>query len=93
MPKARAHLLISGRVQGVFFRAFTEEVALSYGLKGWVRNVPDGRVEALFEGEKTAIEEAIRQCYIGPPASKVENIDVKWEEFQGEYNSFSIRYF
>ena len=59
MENARAHLLISGRVQGVFYRAFTEDAAHSLGLKGWVRNCSDGKVEALFEGEKENIEKAI----------------------------------
>lgn len=93
MAEARAHLIISGRVQGVFYRAFVEETALSLGLKGWVRNMPDGRVEAVFEGEKDNIQKAISICYKGPPVSKVSDISVKWEEFQAEFSRFSIRYF
>ncbi len=91
--KARAHVVISGRVQGVFYRAFTEEVAFSLGLKGWVRNMSDGRVEAVFEGEKGRIEEAIAACRKGPPASRVSSVDVGWEGFKEEFKSFSVKYF
>lgn len=93
MDKARAHLIISGRVQGVFYRAFAERTALANGLNGWARNLPGGEVEAVFEGERKNIEEAIRQCYKGPPASKVKNIDVRWAEFKDEFKTFSIRHF
>jgi acylphosphatase len=93
MPSARAHLIISGHVQGVFYRGFTEETAVSLGLTGWVRNTSEGDVEALFEGDRASIEKAIRSCYDGPPAARVDNIDVRWEEFKGEFRSFSVRYF
>lgn len=93
MANARAHLIISGRVQGVFYRAFTEDAAHSLGLKGWVKNRSDGDVEAVFEGKKEDIESAIRSCYKGPPAARVNNIDVKWENFKGEFDTFSVRYF
>ncbi|MDP2151614.1 MAG: acylphosphatase [Parvibaculum sp.] len=93
MSKARAHLIISGRVQGVFYRAFTEEAARSLGIKGWVRNLPDGGVEALFEGEKDDIEKAVGICRKGPPASVVRDVDVNWEDFRAEFDAFSIRYF
>jgi acylphosphatase len=93
MANARAHLLIRGRVQGVFYRAFTEDTARSLSLKGWVRNTPGGDVEAVFEGRKKDIEEAINKCHIGPPASHVTDIDVRWENFKGEFPSFSVRYF
>ena len=87
-----AHLVIKGRVQGVFYRAFTREVAVSLGLKGWVRNLYDGNVEAVLEGSKADIESAIVQCYKGPSASSVSDIDVSWEGYEGEFNSFVIRY-
>lgn len=93
MSKARAHLLISGRVQGVFYRAFTREMASYLGLCGWVRNLPDGRVEAIFEGNKDMIEEAIRRCYSGPPGARVDDINVNWEEYKGEFQDFGIRYY
>ncbi len=93
MEEVRAHLLISGRVQGVFYRAFTRDLALSLGLKGWVRNLYDGRVEAVFEGKKELIEQAIRECYAGPPGARVTNIEVKWETFIGDLKEFTIRYY
>ncbi|MCE5195465.1 MAG: acylphosphatase [Nitrospiraceae bacterium] len=93
MPKARAHLIISGRVQGVFYRSFTEETAYSLSLKGWVRNCSDGNVEVLFEGGKEDIEKAISSCYKGPPSSKVNAIDIRWEDFKNEFDVFTIRYF
>ncbi len=92
MPNARAHLYIEGLVQGVFYRAFTRDVAARLGLKGWVRNLPDGRVEAVFEGEKADIEKVIAECYKGPPAAKVTNIDITWEPYKAEFNGFDIRY-
>lgn len=79
----RAHLFISGRVQGVFYRAFTKEVADSLGLKGWVRNLRDGRVEAVFEGDGDKISIAIERCKEGPPYAKVDNIELIWEEPEG----------
>lgn len=93
MEKARAHLLISGRVQGVFYRSFTEDVAHSLGLKGWVKNCSNEKVEAVFEGKKEDIEKAISLCYKGPPAARVSNIDVQWEDFKGEFDTFSTKYF
>jgi len=92
MDKAKAHLFIDGRVQGVFYRGFTQELAESLGLKGWVRNLSDGRVEAVFEGDRDVIESAIRKCYVGPPASRVTNIDIQWETHTGEEKDFSVRH-
>jgi len=92
MAEARAHLFIEGRVQGVFYRAFTRGLALALGLKGWVRNLRDGRVEAVFEGKKELVEEAIKKCYIGPPHAAVTNIEIKWEPFEGDVKEFSLRY-
>jgi acylphosphatase len=90
--KSRAHLIIDGKVQGVYFRAFTKEIADSLGLKGWVRNLPNRNVEAVFEGEKDIIEIAVRKCHIGPPYSMVTNIELTWEDnFEG-YSDFRIRY-
>jgi acylphosphatase len=92
MERATAHLFIEGRVQGVFYRAFTRELAHDLGLHGWVRNLGDGRVEAVFQGDKKAIEQAIKGCYIGPPGARVSNIDVKWETVKDEEREFSVRY-
>ncbi|MEJ5226546.1 acylphosphatase [Thermodesulfovibrio sp.] len=86
----KAHLLISGRVQGVFYRAFTREVAESLGLKGWVRNLRDGRVEAVFEGDEDKISIAIERCKEGPPYAKVDSIEITWDEAEG-YTDFEIK--
>jgi acylphosphatase len=90
--KIRAHVFISGKVQGVFFRAWTEEEAIKRGLNGWVRNLADGRVEAIFEGEKEAVEDMIRLCWIGPPGAKVRDVKVIYEEYKGEFQDFRIIY-
>ncbi|MBU6997637.1 MAG: acylphosphatase [Theionarchaea archaeon] len=88
----RAHLFISGRVQGVFFRSNTRKKALELGLGGWVRNLNDGRVEAVFEGEESAIEKVIDWCHQGPTHASVDDVEVHWEEFRDEFKTFSIRY-
>ena len=90
--KARAHVYVSGRVQGVFFRYHTWEEARRLGLGGWVRNTSDGRVEALVEGDKKSIEELLNFCHRGPPGARVANVDVKWEPYRGEFPDFEIRY-
>ncbi|HTR44799.1 MAG TPA: acylphosphatase [Thermodesulfovibrionales bacterium] len=91
MTPARAHLFIRGRVQGVFYRAFTRGVADELGLNGWVRNLFDGRVEALFEGDRQKVEEAIQRCSKGPPGAKVDDVEMRWEEYRGESKDFNIR--
>jgi acylphosphatase len=92
MENARAHLLIDGVVQGVFYRAFTRNVAVKLGLHGWVRNLFDGRVEAVFEGERELIDQAVRQCRRGPEGSHVSNVDLNWESYTGLERGFEIRY-
>ena len=92
MVHTRAHVYISGRVQGVFFRAFTSEKAMQLGLTGWVKNLSDGRVEAIFEGEEEKIEEVIARCREGPPHSVVRNVDVRWEKPTEEFSSFIVSY-
>ncbi len=91
MDTVRAHVIVSGRVQGVWFRASTRDVALRLGLRGWVRNRPDGSVEAVFEGPRDRVERAVAWCRRGPPAARVEHCDVIWDEPQGE-GPFAIRY-
>ena len=91
MNKARAHVLVSGKVQGVFFRQKTKQQAQSLGVNGWVRNLPDGRVEALFEGEEEAIKALVEYCHHGPSYSRVENVDVTWENYRGEFSDFKTR--
>ena len=87
----RAHVLVSGRVQGVFFRSETNIQAKIHGVKGWIRNLPDGRVEAVFEGEEAAVKKLINFCRKGPPGAKVTNVNVLKEAFTGEYQSFTAR--
>lgn len=92
MSEARAHVVISGRVQGVFFRATIRDEARSRGLTGWVRNLPGAQVEAVFEGEEEAVKSAVEWCHEGPPFAAVRRVDVKWEEPTGEFEEFQIRY-
>ena len=88
--KARARIWISGRVQGVFYRDHTRRWASSLGLSGWVRNLPDGRVEALVEGERVEIQNLERRLREGPPLSQVEDVHTEWEEYTGEFFDFRI---
>lgn len=90
--KARAHIYISGYVTGVFFRYHTRELAQRLGLRGWVRNTPDGRVEAVFEGEKEVVERMLNFCHRGPSGARVTNVEVKWENYRGEFSGFEVRY-
>jgi len=90
--KVRAHVYVSGRVQGVFFRHETRREAKMRGVKGWVRNLPDGRVEAVFEGEEEAVKQLIEFCRHGPPGAKVTDVEVRWEDYRGEFKDFEIRY-
>jgi len=88
--KARAHVIVGGRVQGVFFRAETANFAHHSQVTGWVRNLPDGRVEALFEGDKENVEKLVDFCRRGPPGAYVRNLDLKWEDWKGEFRDFRI---
>jgi len=90
--KRRTHLFISGRVQGVFYRANTRDQARRLGLTGWVRNLPDGRVEAVVEGEEEKIKELIDWCHQGPPGAQVRGVELRWEDYRGEFADFEIRY-
>jgi acylphosphatase len=92
MEKARAHVIIEGRVQGVFFRAHTQEMADLLDLTGWVKNRRDGRVEALFEGERSKVQQMIEWCHRGPSEARVTKVLVTWEDFAGEFKNFSIAY-
>jgi acylphosphatase len=86
----RAHIIITGIVQGVFFRVETQRAALKYGVKGWVRNKRDGSVEAVLEGEKGAVDSLIAWCRQGPPRASVAHIDVQWQEYGGEFSDFRV---
>ena len=86
----RADLLISGRVQGVFYRASAQQEAMRLGLMGEIRNLPDGRVEAAVEGPKERIEEFIEWCKRGPPAAEVEHVGVRWTAARGDFRTFMV---
>ncbi|MCW4005099.1 MAG: acylphosphatase [Candidatus Bathyarchaeota archaeon] len=88
--KVRAHVFVSGRVQGVFFRSSTRTQAYELGVNGWVRNLPDDRVEAVFEGEQEAVNKLVDFCRHGPPRAKVTNVDVTWETYTGEFIHFGL---
>jgi acylphosphatase len=90
--KARARIVVSGMVQGVFFRDNTRRWASSLDLTGWVRNLGDGRVEALAEGDKEKVDELIARLQEGPPLARVENVDVEWEDYKGEFKDFRVTY-
>ena len=92
MSKTRAHVLVSGRVQGVFFRQITSQQAQSLSVTGWVRNLEDGRVEAVFEGEKVSVEALVAFCNTGPRGASVTDVAVTWETSKGEFQNFSIIY-
>ncbi len=89
--EVRVHLTIDGRVQGVFFRTSTLDQAIRLGLKGWVRNCPDGSVEVVAEGERKKIDNLVDWCHHGPPGAYVRNVRLQWEDFQNEFSDFRIR--
>lgn len=88
--KVRAHIYISGMVQGVFFRSNAKEKADELGIFGFMKNLPDGRVEAFFEGVEEKVQKMVRWCQQGPEIAKVEKTDVTWEDYTGEFSDFSI---
>lgn len=92
MGKSRAKVIVRGIVQGVNFRYYTRRQALRYSVAGWVRNLPDGAVAAVFEGEEQDVEAMVEWCRHGPPSAQVTELIVQPEEFQGEFSSFSIKF-
>ena len=88
--RTRAHVFVSGKVQGVYYRANTRETAGERGVAGWVRNLDDGRVEAVFEGEETDVEAMVEWCHAGSPRASVDDVDVEYEEPEG-LEGFEIR--
>jgi acylphosphatase len=90
MKKHRVHVWITGRVQGVFFRAYTRDAAQMIGVTGWVRNLPDGRVEAVFEGESDKVERMIEWCREGSPMSRIERVDLLEEVYTGDFERLAI---
>ena len=92
MANIRAHVFVSGRVQGIFFRQNTKQKAESHGVTGWVRNLPDGRVEAIFEGEEEDVKALVDFCRKGPRGAVITNVDVTFERFAGEFRNFKVTY-
>jgi acylphosphatase len=88
--KAKVRVLVSGRVQGVFFRAATARTAVANHVTGWVRNLPSGQVEAVFEGEKTDVETLVEFCKHGPSGAHVERAEVTWKNWKGEFDDFRV---
>ena len=90
MPLIRAHVTISGRVQGVCYRMYTQEEAERRQLTGWVHNLPTGQVEAILEGERETIEDLIRWFHQGPPAAKVTKVETDWQPYRGDFPDFRV---
>jgi acylphosphatase len=90
MDRVRAHVFISGRVQNVNFRAKTRDLAKQASVDGWVKNLPDGRVEAVFEGTRGGVQRLVSWCYSGPPAAQIEHVEVTWEDPTNREGPFSI---
>ena len=86
----RVRIIISGLVQGVFFRRELTDLARRLGLSGWVRNLPDGRVEAVAEGEMARLEDLVGFCHVGPKGAIVRNVVVEWLGYSGEFRNFRI---
>ena len=86
--KKRAHIMVTGMVQGIFFRDFAVKSAKKLGLTGWVRNLPDGRVEVMVEGKKEDIEVLIKSLWTGPIGSKVDDMRISWEKHLNEFKDF-----
>ena len=90
--KVRAHVFIEGYVQGVCFRSYAQEEAERLNVKGWVKNLRDGRVEAVFEGFKVQVDKMINWCNSGPSHAEVANVEVIWEQYGEEFQSFKATY-
>jgi len=87
----RVRVFVEGRVQGVFFRESTRRRSAELGVQGWVRNRPDGRVEAVFEGKERAVDEAVEFMRSGPPLATITQVEVEDEPPSGEFKSFEVR--
>lgn len=90
--KVRARVIISGRVQGVFFRVNTARAASRIGVFGWAKNRRDGKVEAVFEGDEDSVNAMLEWCNTGDPPAMVSSVDLEWEEVTGEFSSFEITF-
>ncbi len=92
VQSASLRAVVRGRVQGVFFRDFVRRRAYQLNLKGYVRNLPDGGVELVAEGERPALEKLLEHLREGPPAARVEEVAEEWGDIKGEFSGFSVRY-
>jgi len=92
MANAALRAIVHGRVQGVYFRAFTRQRATRLGVGGYARNLPDGSVEVYAEGEKQQLEFLLQVLKQGPPGARVDSIETTWPDYTGEYKDFSVRY-
>lgn len=90
MKKGRLEVRIGGRVQGVWFRASARDQARRLGLTGWVRNLPDGRVEAVFEGGEDRLQAMLEWCRVGPPGARVDDVEIRRGDATGEFAGFAI---
>jgi len=90
--KVRAHAIITGRVQGVFFRMETKHAADRFGVTGWVRNKRDGSVEAVMEGDEERVNFLLTWCKEGPPRARVDNVVATWQEYTGAFERFDVTY-
>ncbi len=86
------HIFVTGKVQGVFFRQATRVIAIKNNVTGWVRNLDDGRVEIMIEGEDKSVDIITQWCNLGPANSRVDDIKINQEEFRGDYENFEVRY-
>jgi len=86
----QVYLRVYGIVQGVFFRAYTQKEALALGLKGYVRNMPDGSVEIIAQGQEEKLKKLIEKVKVGPPAASVERVEERWEKITRKYDAFEI---
>lgn len=90
MGQKRIHLVVRGRVQGVYFRATAQREARQHGLSGWVKNRPDGSVEIIAEGEEDDVKDFLTWAHTGPSTARVDAVDVRWRSYTGEYTDFRI---
>lgn len=88
----RASIVITGLVQGIFFRATAKEIAATHSIKGWIKNLSTGRVECTVEGLKTGVEEFVRWCHQGPKGAAVKDVKVEWKQYSGEFKEFVVIY-
>ena len=92
MVQKRVHIFVNGRVQGVFFRQATKVIAIKNNVTGWVRNLDDGRVEILIEGDDKCVDSVIAWCDCGPANSRVDDIQINNENYLGSFENFEVRY-